>query len=559
MPVDLHGGGVRFVAEKSVHDVAAAGSEAFPLDFVGFGPKGRVDGAVITHLLEKQAERGGFRRRVSEGAKALLAEHGRSAPVKAAQTKAGAHARMAPDAVMADALPRAYYPIVQQARDDQLPHENLVLKLGDKMRQAGGPGAQADSAIPALYTYLGQFIAHDMTSMRVDGQVAENWRTHALDLDSIFGSADQDCVPPADAPEIAGVRIGRTRNGAFRDLPRCADPACAGRPCIPDTRNDNNLLVAQLTVAILRFHRRITELANADLETCKDITRRHVQSIILHDYLPRITHAAVWNAFTGNGQHAGQRAVLFPQGASDAFLVPIEFAAACFRFGHSQIRSSYPLNNLIPAQDAFNIRRHTYLGGVLSSPPKLEDNWVVDLPGLMLQNAASIGPVLNSDLLSLPPEWIDDPDAPRDGITRNLAKITLWRGHTLRLPTGQMLQQHLAGFLPAGSPELDAIAGHVLLPAGGSHAAALLSSVERNALREKTPLWFYTLREAELHGGGRLGPLASRIVVETIHAAIESAPNNIISSPPFQVLDGIAAPNRTRFTLADLVNAANLA
>jgi hypothetical protein len=45
----------------------------------------------------------------------------------------------------------------------------------------------------------------------------------------------------------------------------------------------------------------------------------------------------------------------------------------------------------------------------------------------------------------------------------------------------------------------------------------------RVSIAERTPLWFYCLRESELAGGERFGPLGGRIVAETLHAAIEAS------------------------------------
>jgi hypothetical protein len=82
-------------------------------------------------------------------------------------------------------------------------------------------------------------------------------------------------------------------------------------------------------------------------------------------------------------------------------------------------------------------------------------------------------------------------------------------------------------------------------------------------LVQKAPLWFYTLREAEhFHGGRRLGPLASRIVMETLHAAIQAAPGGIIDAENRVVFEPIKqiggrgrgpfCPDDDPYTLRDL-------
>ena len=77
-------------------------------------------------------------------------------------------------------------------------------------------------------------------------------------------------------------------------------------------------------------------------------------------------------------------------------------------------------------------------------------------------------------------------------------------------------------------------------------------------LRKRTPLWYYILREATFRGafGSHLGPMCSRIVMETIHAAIEAAPGNIISGTPFVTAGRLPVQpaQREKFLFADMIN-----
>ena len=56
-------------------------------------------------------------------------------------------------------------------------------------------------------------------------------------------------------------------------------------------------------------------------------------------------------------------------------------------------------------------------------------------------------------------------------------------------------------------------------------------------LTKQTPLWYYILKESEVRrNGNRLGPLGSRFVAETIHAALRADPESYLNqsdnSPP---------------------------
>jgi hypothetical protein len=111
-----------------------------------------------------------------------------------------------------------------------------------------GPDAE-ESGIPALYTYLGQFIDHDITFDPVsvltklqDPDGLTDFRTPALDLDNIYGRG------PGDQPYMYDglkFRLGETLSG--QGVPDAHDlPRFAGRALIGDPRNDENSIVSQL-------------------------------------------------------------------------------------------------------------------------------------------------------------------------------------------------------------------------------------------------------------------------------------------------------------------------
>src|SRR5688572_11359682 len=77
----------------------------------------------------------------------------------------------------------------------QLP-EGLRKKLGVAMTQGGG----GQSQIPAGFTYLGQFVDHDLTFDKTSVMLGQNvspaqllqGRSPSLDLDSLYGAGPQD-------------------------------------------------------------------------------------------------------------------------------------------------------------------------------------------------------------------------------------------------------------------------------------------------------------------------------------------------------------------------------
>ena len=58
------------------------------------------------------------------------------------------------------------FPELQENPDNLLPEtpetRDKLVELGKTMRDAGD-GSSGDSSIPAIYTYLGQFVDHDIT------------------------------------------------------------------------------------------------------------------------------------------------------------------------------------------------------------------------------------------------------------------------------------------------------------------------------------------------------------------------------------------------------------
>ena len=82
------------------------------------------------------------------------------------------------------------------------------------------------------------------------------------------------------------------------------------------------------------------------------------------------------------------------------------------------------------------------------------------------------------------------PDFP-EGVEHSLAVRNLLRGWALQLPAGQDVARRM-GITPLGDALLDNLG---------------LSRETREDLRDKWPLWFYVLKEAEvLAGGAHLGP-----------------------------------------------------
>src|SRR5262245_10931967 len=203
--------------------------------------------------------------------------------------------------------------------------EPLVVDDGPLQELAGAmkdpnPGDPAGNnvKVPAGFTYLGQFVDHDitldLTSIRekeADPNATENFRTPALDLDCVYGLGPDGSrqLYARNPPNFNGkgpgpkLLIGKTINngpdptGDHRnDLPRSPE----GFALIGDHRNDENLVVAQTHLAMLKFHNKICE----DLKTkgvpageifaqARQTVTWHYQWMVLHDFVERVTEKGI--------------------------------------------------------------------------------------------------------------------------------------------------------------------------------------------------------------------------------------------------------------------------
>src|SRR3546814_12762874 len=129
-------------------------------------------------------------------------------------------------------------------------------------------GTLGNDNIPAGFTYLGQFVDHDITldltslsDKKRDPLGLENFRTPALDLDSIYGHGPDGSphlyARNPEEPSMVGPKLligknitvpfGNVQGAYENDMPR----GPPGTELIGHTLNAQNLLVAQTHLTLI--------------------------------------------------------------------------------------------------------------------------------------------------------------------------------------------------------------------------------------------------------------------------------------------------------------------
>jgi len=372
-------------------------------------------------------------------------------------------------------------------------------------------------------TFLGQFLDHDMTfdtasrlGEPTNPRTAANARRPYFDLDSVYGDGPTGSPLLYEPDDRARFRL--ESNGRFEDLPRDA----SGRAIIADPRNDENIVIAGLQIAFLRFHNRIVELVRAARPSlpADDVFREarrqaiwHYQWLILHEVVPLFVGSETVHDVVS----AGPRFYAPPPGQAT---IPVEFQLA-YRFGHSMVRPSYranftgedgaPFFAMIFDANAAGGEPDDLRGGLRS--PRRFVGWQTffRFPGFEgdARPNKRIDTKLSSPLFDLPLGIIPTGAPPTSLAQRNLLRHLTWQA-----PSGQ------------------AIAAAMGVPALQAHDLSELAAIHRHFV-SSTPLWYYVLKEAEVLADGRhLGPVGGRLLAEVFVGLLRADRDGYFANQP---------------------------
>ncbi|MEJ2860159.1 peroxidase family protein [Actinomycetospora flava] len=451
--------------------------------------------------------------------------------------------------------------------------------LGNAMVEQG-PSTQ-NAPIPPIHTYWGQFVDHDLTAATDNNSVIgidavpltptapadvkaklKNGRNPALNLDSVYGdgpfavSDPSKVVVPYQDGDRAKLKLGTLTalNGSGgvrippvddveRDLPRVNRKAQIG-----DGRNDENLVVAQLHVAFLRFHNAAVDWVRDHepqrtgvgevFSRARELTRWTYQWLCVHDFL-----GAVLTPGTVDHVLASEDDLLGLAGRSKPYM-PLEFSVAAFRFGHSMVRGAYDWNRNFGAPGdfvpnaGFNLLFLFTGDGKLGDNPTLPDNWPAEYDRLVRTDPAFVARAARpiDTRLALPLTEMENQlvgtsvtsSSDLGILLKHLARRNLLRGFALSLPTGQAV---------AGKLGITALTATELTDGLDQ---GVRDALDKGGFVDRTPLWFYVLRESEVKSNGHaLGPVGSRIVAETIIGQIRNDPRSYLSQTAWTPADGV--------------------
>jgi Animal haem peroxidase len=378
----------------------------------------------------------------------------------------------------------------------------------EALHALGSPGgicdddadASTDGEMAAGWPFFGQFIAHDITADRsplghhADPDRIKNFRTPRANLEGVYAAGPTGSPYLFQRDDPAKLLLGE----GGHDVPRNHE----GIALVGDQRNDTHLFMSQMQVGFIKTHNHIVDRLREDgveeaevFDDARRATTWLYQWVILREFLPQLVGAELVGELLNGG------ATVFEPG-DDPF-IPLEFADAAYRYGHSQIRAAYRVNRGFGPVPVF-----PDLMGFGAVPVDHAIDWSLqfDIPGREpAQRSKKIDGKLSRALIALPRQISGEDEG---SAYSSLANRDLQRGQAVRLPSGEAVARQL-GVEPLSPNQVG------------------LAEV---GWEQETPLWLYVLKEAEaLQDGDRLGPVGGRIVGEVLVGIIDADPESFRS------------------------------
>jgi hypothetical protein len=421
-------------------------------------------------------------------------------------------------------------------------------------------GTRDDSStLPSEYTYLGQFIDHNLDfdetaqpTANVNATSLTNFESFRFDLNNVFGGGpfvDPQLYASDHRHLLVSGTLGTaqadgfptvTGNGGVFDLAR--DPV-TGVANLVEPRDDETQILSQISAAFVAFYNNFVN-QGLGYAQARQLTEDYYQEIVLTDVLPAYVGQSTINRYLTFGDN-GAAHVNTPNLPSASF-TPVEFSVGAYRFGHSLVRDNYHINDIFPTTtdiddnvpifDLNSFQFGDLSGGAplaapnrattttciatslceVSNPAGHQIQWKYFVPELDANQsdpginfARDTQPTISPALFNLPAEAIagcaDVADPVCNG-TGDLIARDFARGNYDGLASGQAIAQ--------------ALGCHVI-------SAPSINPTHDAVFNSGTPLIYYVLAEAQ-KARQTLGCVGSSIVAQTFIQVLWDTPNSIL-------------------------------
>lgn len=522
--------------------------------------------------------------------------------------------------------------------------ERLAHRMTKTMKKAwewqDAPGSRDNENLPAGYTYLAQFVAHDLVAnlAPLPGPDAStpsaqrDFRSERLILDTLYGGGPAAGSLPFARRDDGGrqrikLRLGRVyapearvdgkggrgfdtdnnplprfedgildENQPARDIPRTSCPFLNDKtskgftdPLIADPRNDDNLILSQLTALFHELHNIVVDklvpegARMTDFEACRKfvLCRKVVafvyRQIIVHDLLSRLLDSKIYDRYLKkyNADLARSGDVCADQLCDNPNRVPVEFSHAVFRFAHAMVRNDYVLNDQ-QARIVANGGMAPTIADVLNrtsachaSMTPLSCDWLVDwkyffetetVPPKSFNLSRRIIPDVGAGGLAGNLHFPNEhgPNAEGGGVpSGGLFYRDLIRGAEVRVSKIERLLDHLPSEDKNRSPILHSpnIRKKKIERWLNGVKFTRFEDGDAEAIANDPPLFFFTLFEAAQDKQGmRLGILGSTITAKVFFAALRRSINLIERDPVVQAEVAKVFEQNVPQTMPDLIN-----
>lgn len=409
------------------------------------------------------------------------------------------------------------------------------------------PLSQKSSSLPALFTYLGQFLDHDISlvdvpdfSQPIDVSKLYNQRCALFDLDSVF---DAPAVYDSD-----GYLVLKINSNGVLDVPRTPD----GIQIMADIRNGENQIICQVQILFYKFYNRVlrdmkvknpNRTIAENVAESKNVTRYVWQWIMVHTFLKMACGSYFSSLFLENGEPDFKIITPNKLGALNA-----EFSFAYYRW-HSLPQEAYYANGNAPVDEhpILSLFINPNFDGFkpLEKPIVIDFGFFWPMSGYNgFQQTHRFGTAVSFPLGNLPDPIVED-------AVISLPERSLRRQNQTFFANGQDFAQAF------GIAEKQIIRNFKLQDENFTYNCTLPTSRVgelENYFQNNMPLFYYILYEARTIGNGEhLGPLGAKLFGLTALAQLYSDPNAYLYKNWIPIKGEWGCQNTYTYTMEDFI------